>query len=155
MEAEHAFDFLEGDWDGVCRVPSAEGWVEAPGAFSASRTLDGLLFVEHFEGIYHGGALKGFGLRIFNRETGEWEHTWTDTLAPGNLHVWKGVWRDGRIDLYGEWAGADGQPIRSRLTWSEIRQDSAHWESARSHDGGETWRLHWVIDWRRRKGDPR
>jgi len=150
MDPERQFDFLEGDWDARCRVPSKDGWEEAAGRLTASRTLDGLVSIEHFEGIYHGGALKGLGLRAFNRETQEWEHTWTDTLSPGNFHVWKGAFRDGKIDLIGEWTEADGRPVRSRLTWSDIRADSAHWESARSSDGGKTWQIHWVIDIRRR-----
>jgi hypothetical protein len=151
MNSGHEFDFLEGQWDAVCRVPSETGWVEAPGTMTASRILDGLVFLEHFEGIYHGGALKGLGLRAFNRETGEWEHTWTDNLEPGHFHVWKGVFRDGKIDLFGDWVDANGSPVRSRLTWSDITHDSAHWESARSSDGGKTWQLHWVIDWHRRR----
>jgi hypothetical protein len=151
MDAEREFDFLEGQWDAVCRVPSENGWAEAPGTLTAEKTLDGLLFREHFEGIYHGGALKGLGLRAFNRETREWEHTWTDSLEPAHFHVWKGVFRDGKIDLFSEWIEAEGKLVRSRLTWSEITQDSAHWESARSSDGGKTWQLHWVIDCRRRR----
>jgi len=152
MDPEREFDFLEGEWDAVCRVPSDQGWVEAPGTLTASRALDGLVSFELFEGIYHGGALKGLGLRAFNRETGEWEHTWTDNLEPGHFHVWKGVFRNGKIDLFDEWIEAGGNPVRSRLTWSEITQDSAHWESSRSSDGGKTWHLHWVIDFRRRHG---
>ena len=150
VSSERQFDFLEGDWDAFCRVPTKDGWDEAPGRMTASRTLDGLVSVEHFEGIYHGGPLKGLGLRAFNRETQEWEHTWTDTLAPGHFHVWKGTFQNGKIDLLGEWI-EEGRPVRSRLTWSEIRPDSAHWESARSSDGGMTWRIHWVIDIRRRR----
>ena len=150
MNPEKQFDFLEGEWDALCRVPSKNGWEEAPGRLTASRTLDGLVSIEHFEGIYHGGALKGLGLRAFNRETQEWEHTWTDTLAPGNFHVWKGRFQGGRIDLYGEWTES-GRPVLSRLTWSDIRADGAHWESSRSVDGGRTWALHWVIDIRRRR----
>ena len=149
MEAEREFDFLEGRWDAVCRVPSGEGWVEAPGTLTASRTLDGLVSLEFFEGIYHGGTLKGIGLRVFNRETRQWEHTWTDTLQPGHFHVWKGVFRDGKIDLFAEWAEPDGRTVRSRLTWSDITADSAHWESSRSFDGGKTWQMHWVIDFRK------
>ena len=148
---ERAFDFLEGDWDLVCRVPEKDGWVEAPGRLSASRALDGLLFIEHFEGIYHGGPLKGLSLRAFNRDTGEWEHTWTDTLSPAHFHVWKGVFTGGKIDLFSEWTESDGTHVRSRLTWSDITGDSAHWESARSTDGGKTWQVHWVIDSRRRR----
>jgi hypothetical protein len=148
VDAERQFDFLEGRWDLVCRVPTDGGWDEAPGTLTASRTLDGTLSVEHFEGIYHGGALKGLGLRAYNRETGEWEHTWADNLAPAHFHVWKGAFADGKIDLYSEW-DEDGRRIRSRLTWSEITADSAHWESWRSSDGGKSWRIHWVIDLRR------
>jgi Protein of unknown function (DUF1579) len=149
VDAEREFDFLEGEWDAVCRVPANEGWAEAPGTLTASRTLDGLVSVEHFEGIYHGGALKGLGLRAFNRETREWEHTWTDTLAPGHFQVWKGAFSGGTIDLFATWIDESGTPVRSRLTWSRITADSAHWESARSSDGGKTWQVHWVIDFRR------
>jgi hypothetical protein len=149
MDAEREFDFLEGRWDAVCRVPSRDGWQEGPGTLTASRTLDGLVSLELFEGTYQGGSLKGIGLRAFNRETREWEHTWTDTLLPGHFHVWKGVFRDGKIDLFAEW-NDEGKAVRSRLTWSEIKAHSAHWESSRSYDGGKTWELHWVIEFRRR-----
>ncbi len=150
-DAEREFDFLEGTWDAVCRVPSENGWAEAPGRLTASWMLDRKVSVEHFEGIYHGGTLQGLGLRAFNRETREWEHTWTDTLEPGRFHVWKGAFHGGKIDLFGEWTEGDGRPVRSRLTWSDITPDSAHWESSRSSDGGGTWKLHWVIDFRKRR----
>jgi hypothetical protein len=149
--AEHEFDFLEGSWDAVCRVPSEDGWTEAPGSLTAARALDGKVFIERFEGIYHGGRLQGLGLRAFNRETAQWEHTWTDSLQPGHFHVWKGQFRDGKIDLVGSWTEANGRPVRSRLTWSNITADSAHWESSRSSDGGKTWQIHWVIDFRKRR----
>lgn len=149
-DAERKFDFLEGQWDAACRVPRDGGWEEAPGTMTATRVLDGCVSLEIFEGIYHGGPLKGLGLRAFNRESGEWEHTWTDTLEPGNFHVWRGRFGEGKIDLFAEWQDERGMPVRSRLTWSEITADSAHWESARSVDGGKTWTLHWVIDFRRR-----
>lgn len=151
MDPARGFDFLEGEWDAFCRVPTATGWVEAPGRLTAERALDGLVFVERFEGLYHGGRIEGLGLRAFNRETGEWEHTWTDTLAPAPFRVWKGrSFENGRSDLYAEWTEGDA-PIRSRLTWSDVTADSAHWESARSADGGKTWEVHWVIDFRRRR----
>lgn len=150
MDPERQFDFLEGRWDALCRVPSQDGWAEAPGSLTASRTADGLVFLELFEGLYHGGALKGIGLRAFNRETQQWEHTWTDSQQPGHFHLWKGSFTNGKIDLFGEWVDDDGRPVRSRLTWSDITSDSAHWESARSHDGGRTWQPHWVIEFRKR-----
>ena len=63
--------------------------------------------------------MKGLGLRAFNRETREWEHTWTDSLEPGHFHVWKGAFGDGKIDLFSEWIEAGGNPVRSRLASSQ------------------------------------
>ena len=31
MDEERQFDFLEGRWDAVCRVPSQDGWAEVGG----------------------------------------------------------------------------------------------------------------------------
>jgi hypothetical protein len=151
MDAARAFDFLEGEWEAVCRVPAAGGWEEAPGTLKASWVLDRKVSLEWFEGLYHGGQLKGLGLRAFNRATGEWEHTWTDTIDPAPIHVWRGRWAGGKIDLFGEWTDERGRSVCSRLTWSAVTEDSAHWESARSLDGGRTWQVHWVIDFRRRQ----
>lgn len=144
------FDFLEGEWDAVCRVPTDGGWEEAKGSLTASRTLGGALFLERFEGLYHGGRVEGLGLRAFNRGTGEWEHTWSDTLAPAPFRVWRGAFDGNRIDLFAEWI-ENGAPVRSRLTWSAITADSAHWESARSNDGGKRWQIHWMIEFRKKR----
>jgi hypothetical protein len=40
--------------------------------------------------------------------------------------------------------------VLSRLSWSGITDQSAHWESHRSLDGGKTWTRHWVIDFTRK-----
>ena len=145
------FDFLEGEWDAVCRFPRPDGsWGEGPGTLKASRVLDGCVSLEFFEGPYQGSVIKGLGLRAFNPQTGVWEHTWTDTSAPGGFLVWRGRFEGGSIDLYGQWDGENGHHILSRLTWSRITDRSAHWESHRSMDSGKTWAKHWVIDLTRR-----
>jgi uncharacterized protein DUF1579 len=148
-DPERRFDFLEGTWEAVCRVPRGDGWDEARGTMTATWILDGRVSLEMFEGIYHGGPLKGIGLRAFDRATGEWAHTWTDNLDPGRFHEWRGKPDVGRIDLHGKWEDPDGRTVLSRLSWSRISFDRAHWESARSSDSGKTWTVHWVIDFRR------
>jgi len=146
-DAQREFDFLEGDWDAVCRFPRPDGsWGEGPGTLRATRVLDGCVFMEFFEGPYLGDEIKGLGLRAFNPKSQCWEHTWTDTASPGGFPVWRGQFEDGSIDLHAEWDDDSGQRIRSRLTWSRITDRSAHWESHRSLDGGNTWTPHWVID---------
>jgi len=115
----------------------------------ATKVLDGACFLEFFEGPYLGEMIKGLSLRAFNLATRQWEHTWTDTSLSGGFLVWRGRFKDGNIDLFSEWDEGSGH-ILSRLTWSQITDRSAHWESHRSPDGGKTWTKHWVIDFTRK-----
>jgi hypothetical protein len=145
------FNFLEGEWDAICRSPRPDGsWGEGPGSLKATKVLGGCVSLEFFEGPYEGMIIKGLGLRAFNPQTSQWEHTWTDTSAPGGFLVWRGRFAGDAIDLFGQWEDETGRPIRSRLTWSRITDRTAHWESHRSTDGGKTWTQHWVIDFTRR-----
>jgi hypothetical protein len=145
------FDFLEGEWNAICRFPLPDGcWGEGHGWLTASKVLDGCVSLEFFEGPYQGTIIKGLGLRAFNPQTSQWEHTWTDTSAPGGFLVWRGRFEGGDIDLHGQWDDETGHQVLSRLTWSRITERSAHWESHRSRDGGKTWTKHWVIDFTRK-----
>jgi hypothetical protein len=151
LAEERQFDFLEGEWDAVCSFPRPDGsWGEGPGTLTATRVLDGRVFLEFFEGPYLGESIKGLSLRAFNPHSRCWEHTWTDTASPGGFLVWRGRFEDGSITLCGEWDDDGGRRVQSRLTWSRITDRSAHWESHRSLDGGRTWARHWVIDLTRR-----
>jgi hypothetical protein len=152
MKEERQFDFLEGEWDARCRFPRADGsWGEGPGSLRVTRVLDGLVFEEFFEGPYVGGeVIKGLGLRAFNPRSRCWEHTWTDTASPGGYTVWRGRFDGGAIDLKSTWDDEDGRHVLSRLTWSRITNESAHWESQRSLNGGRTWAKHWEMDIQRR-----
>ena len=147
-DESRAFDFLEGEWDLVCRFPRPDGtWGEGPGTLKAAKILDGTAFLEFFEGPYVGGEIiKGASFRAFNPKTRAWEHTWTDSGAPGGFPVWRGRFENGTLHLHGQWQDDDGRQVLSRLTWSRITGRSAHWESHRSLDGGTTWQKHWEID---------
>jgi Protein of unknown function (DUF1579) len=153
MNAEaKQFDFLEGEWNAICHFPLPGGsWGEGPGSLKASKVLDGCASLEFFEGPYQGSTIKGLGLRAFNPKTSEWEHTWTDTSAPGGFLVWHGRFEGNAIDLHGQWQDETGKQVLSRLTWSRITERSAHWESHRSMDGGRTWTKHWMIDFTRKQ----
>jgi hypothetical protein len=149
--AAKQFDFLEGEWHANCFFPLPDGsWGEGPGWLRASKVLNGCVSLEFFEGPYQGTIIQGLGLRAFNPQSSQWEHTWTDTSAPGGFLVWRGRFEGGAIDLYGQWEDETGRRVLSRLTWSRITETSAHWESHRSLDGGKTWSKHWVIDFTRK-----
>ncbi len=145
------FDFLQGEWDAQCGSASSDGcWHEGNGVLSATKALDGCVSIEHFEGPYCGSQIKGIGLRAFNRQSGQWEHTWTDSLDPGNFFVWRGRFEGDSIDLFREWTESSGQHVLSRLTWSRITPVSAHWVSHRSINEGRTWTKHWEIEFKKR-----
>jgi Protein of unknown function (DUF1579) len=151
VAAANQFDFLEGEWSAICRFPLLDGsWCEGSGSLTARKVLNGCVSLEFFEGLYQGTMIKGLGLRAFNPQTSLWEHTWTDTSAPGSFLVWRGRFEGNAIDLNGEWDDATGHHVLSRLTWSRITERSAHWESHRSMDGGKNWTKHWVIDFTRK-----
>jgi len=59
-------------------------------------------------------------------QSSQWEHTWTDTSAPGGFLVWRGRFEGGAIDLHGQWEDETGRRVLSRLTWSRISEHSAH-----------------------------
>jgi hypothetical protein len=145
------FDFLEGEWDAVTHSAGGDGaWQEGRGRLTVTRILDGCAFLEFFEGPYCSRQIKAVGLRAYNPHTRLWEHTWTDTDSQGGFPVWRGGFVDGAIVLRSEWQEG-GRTVISRLTWSRIEADRAHWESHRSADGGATWAQHWTIDFTRRK----
>jgi hypothetical protein len=36
-----------------------------------------------------------------------------------------------------------------RFLWSDIKENSCHWEQAFSADGGKTWETNWIMDFER------
>jgi hypothetical protein len=42
-----------------------------------------------------------------------------------------------------------GKPVRVRFVWSNITATTAHWEQAFSPDGGKTWEVNWITDFKR------
>jgi Protein of unknown function (DUF1579) len=151
MNEEKQFDFLKDEWDAFCRFPQEDGtWSEGKGTLKASKILRGYVSLELYNGPLYGEMIEGIGLRAYNRETKMWEHTWTDTSTPAYFYVWRGVFKDGKIDLFSEWIDNSGNKVKSRLTWSEITDQSAHWESSRSLDEGRTWKKYWIIDFKKR-----
>ncbi len=120
MDAERAFDFLEGEWDATCRIPTGAGWDEALGSLKATWMLDRKVSLELFEGLYHGGRLQGLGLRAFDRASGEWVHTWADNMDPADFHVWRGRFGDGKIRPV---RGVDGRTWQAGAVAANVVRD--------------------------------
>jgi hypothetical protein len=94
------------------------------------------------------GAYRAMGVRAFNPETRLWSIWWFDERS----HVIEPPVRGGFADGVGRFEGDDtfnGQPIRVYFQWSDITANSARWEQAFSTDGGESWEVNWVMEFRR------
>src|SRR4051812_41344841 len=134
------FDFWVGEW---AVVDAADG---TAGTNTIRRILDGRVLEESFEmAVANEPAFRGRSLSAYDAARG-WCQTWVDN-------------RGGYLDFVGEWAGdrmvlersgvSDGEPVRQRMTWSDITPDALTWDWLRSRDGGTTWELLWRLGYRR------
>ena len=121
------FDFWVGEWE--VRNPSGQ----IAGTNSISRSYDGCLLVERWEGT-GGGA--GTSQNFYHQGDGRWHQNWIDSQARGPLWLIGGLDERGAMVLTNSDPGASP---RNRITWSPnpdgtVRQ---HWEQ--STDAGATW----------------
>lgn len=134
----HEFDFLIGEWDMAVTILNADG--------SVKRRIQEKSYVEPVIG---GCALiddwnhQGFTVRSWDPGDKKWRLIWTDNgPSQGHIQWWEGTFVDG----VGTFIGGDRAPnprnrISSKIEFSEIEDDSVHWEMFKSLDNGKTWLL--------------
>jgi hypothetical protein len=150
----HDFDFLVGDWKVQHRrlrerLVGSTDWDEFDGTLSNWPVLGGNGNVGDNLMHFPKGDVRGIGLRSFDAASGEWLSWWFDGRAPTTLGPpVRGNFKDG----IGEFVGDDmvnGKPVRTRVRWSQITPTSARWEQASSADGGATWEVNWISEFKR------
>jgi len=141
------FDFLPGRWHVANRRlvdtldPGCDEWEEFEASSEARAMLGGAGNVDHFTRP----GYEGFSLRLYDPDEDLWRIWWSSTARPGRLDPpVEGRFADGRARFECEDV-LEGVPIRVRFDWSEMTGDSALWEQSFSFDGGETWKLNWVM----------
>lgn len=157
----HDFDFFVGEWRAHHkrlkeRLAGSQEWQEFDGTCSNRRLADG--FVNADDNVFDkpGGAVRGVGLASYDASTGEWAAWWLDGSNPhADLDPpAKGRFANGVGTFYSD-DTLRGRPVRVKVTWSGITQDSVHWEQAFSGDRGKTWETNWITDFRRVSAEPR
>ena len=151
----HDFDFLVGEWRVHHRrlkerLAGSNEWFEFDGTLTNYRLMEGSANVgENFFDM-PGGAYRGVGLRSYDPKSGQWASWWLDGRDPfGDLDPpAKGHFENGIGTLYAD-STFQGKPVRVRVLWSRITPASARWEQSFSADGGKTWEMNWVSDFRR------
>jgi hypothetical protein len=126
------FEFWVGTWEAV----ATDGTVV--GHDSVTVVLGGCALHE----VWHAdGGHSGRSYTTFHRSSGRWYQTWVDNVGTF-LHLEGGPVDSRAIVLAGSIVGRDGQPLRSRITWTPCRPDCGlrqRWEV--SGDSGTTWLL--------------
>jgi len=144
----HDFDLRAGEW--VAHHHRNHEWVEFDGTQSFRLLMDGYANEDENVLSLPGGDYKGVTLRAYDSKTGQWAIWWLDGREPfGDLDPpVKGRFVNGVGTFYSNDV-LRGKPVRVRFVWSNITADSAHWEQAFSPDGGKSWEVNWITDFKR------
>ncbi len=146
----HDFDFFLGEWKTHNRrlkerLKGSKDWEEFEATDSVIPILDGLGDFDQYKATFHGKKLEGMTLRLFNPATGEWSLYWASNLQSVLDKPMVGHFSGGKGEFYAD-DELDGKPIKVRFLWTDMTQNSAHWEQAFSADGGKTWETNWIMD---------
>ncbi|GAB7046074.1 hypothetical protein [Catenuloplanes indicus] len=142
------FDFIFGSWRVRNRKPPDNSdpgcteWVEFDATAHAEPILGGLGHIDRIRA----GDFEGLTLRQFDPDARVWRIWWASSNRPGHLDPpLEGTWCDGTGVLLGD-DGVGGRPVRLRFEWTTDGADSARRQQEFSYDGGQSWRLNWVME---------
>jgi hypothetical protein len=156
-ERQHEFDFVFGRWVVHNRKlrdvgdPSCEEWLEFDATSEVSPIVAGHGHIERMFVVNppDGESFEGFTLRLFQPATGTWRIWWSSSRAPGVLDPPV----EGRFDGdHGVFECEDeiaGHPVVVRFEWLRPDPEAPRWQQSFSYDGGESWKLNWVMEFRR------
>lgn len=146
-EPHRQFDFWIGEWSVQNRDLQADGsWKD--GDVTRARItpfLDGHAILEEWSGPLRGSFMNGFSLRSYDAIAERWSLVlfWTAD-GNGSFGRMSGEFRHGR----GEFLAGRGKQ-RTRYTFSDALPRTVRWDSARSTDGGISWKTDWIMEFTR------
>ncbi len=142
------FDFWLGRWDVNLRIKKDGEWPPSSVRAEAEiySVLDGKAVLE----LWDSEPIKGFSLRTFDAERGEWLLwlNWPGENRSGSSGL-SGSFHHGRGDFYSEKSAKDGGTLLSRYSFNDVTPTSLRWDDAYSTDGGETWSHKWRMEFSR------
>lgn len=153
----HQFDFWIGEWNINQKIIQKDGnWLETKAHTSVSTILNGCALEEHWKGdvkffwlnMQDVKPMKGFSLRYYDEKEKNWHIYWLDNFNPKLGKGSTGNFKDGKGEFFSETSTPNGNRI-SRITFSDITDDSVHWDLAISNDDGKKWTTIWIMEMKR------
>ncbi len=157
-DPSHQFDFWIGRWNIQEKIIKKDGgWIELKASTVVSPILDGKVLEEHWKGMVQyfwkgmekPEPLEGLSLRYYDTTSGKWNIYWMDTKNLQLGRPFTGNFSNGKGEFYLEPETEKGQHI-SRITFSDITENSVHWDLAITNDSGKTWTTIWIMNMRRK-----
>jgi hypothetical protein len=155
------FDFWIGTWKIEQKILRKDGsWLTLHATTSVSPAIDSNALVEHWEGdvefFWEGMSgpehMTGLSVRSFDAHTAKWQIYWMDSRHPQFGAPYVGAFASGKGEFTREWETAQGKR-RGRITFSDITNDSVHWDLAVSSDTGMTWKTLWIMEMKKANGE--
>jgi len=150
-DGQQDFDFEIGTWRIHLKrllhpLTGSTTWVEFDGTTVTRPLWDGRANIEQFETTSNSAShIEGLTLRLYNPASHQWSIYWANR-NDGSLGIPTiGEFKNGQGEFYDREV-INGRMILVRFIWSQMTQNSAHFEQAFSDDGGKTWEVNWITD---------
>ncbi len=138
LPPEKQLDFWLGEWD--------VSWGEDQhGSNHVTRILDSRVIQENFNGA-PAADLRGVSLSVYSPQLDQWRQTWVDN--GGSYWDFRGGVTDNQMILATDDV-IDGQPVKLRMVFYNIEENTLDWRWERSDDDGQTWQITWQLHYRR------
>jgi hypothetical protein len=142
-DGQHDFDFNIGVWNTrITRIldplSGSTQSIELKGTVTVRNVWEGRGQLEEIEAEGPHGHWEGLTLFLYNPAVRQWSQTFADSKSGALKRPLIGSFADGRGELISQDTVKD-RSVLIRAVWSDIRQDSHHFEESISDDGGRTW----------------
>jgi hypothetical protein len=147
-DGQHDFDFEIGTWKTHLRrlvhpLTGSTAWIEYDGTSIVRKIWNGRANLVELEADGPGGHFEGLNLRLYNRESHQWNLNFAGGSGSGLGQPTIGEFKNGRGEFFDQ-EMLSGRAILVRFVISDITSDSCRFEQAFSKDGGKTWEVNWI-----------
>jgi hypothetical protein len=154
-DGQNDFDFNIGVWHTHIRrvldpLSGSTSSMELDGTVTVRKVWDGRAQLEEIEADGPKGHWEGLTLFLYNPQSHQWSQSFIDSKMATLETPLIGSFKDGRGELFSQDTFHD-KSILVRGLWSDIAQDSHHFEEFYSNDGGKTWAPAFIADLTREK----
>jgi hypothetical protein len=157
-DGQHDFDFNFGVWRTHIKrllhpLSASPDSIELNGTVTVRKVWGGRAQLEEIEADGPKGHWEGLTLFLYNRQSHQWNQTFSGSASGVLAGSLIGSFKDGRGELFAQ-DTFEGRSILVRAVWSEIKPDSHHFEESYSDDGGKTWAPAFIANLTREQPPP-